>query len=156
MNLTNDIVGRFLDACYEAGIKCPERFLQAKMPQVYGWLRGAFPRNILPTDVDGEVEINGYFLRLEFKHESALRNGRVPKGQLMCFKSLIETGKFTVMLIGTDEIGTVNCYELWTRNRIWKLADVSPSELKEKMAKWSAWAEKQPRNKPASEFSEVS
>ena len=57
MNLYNEIVMKFIDACYGAGIKRPELFLISKMPQVYNWLKGCFPRGILPTDIDGEEAI---------------------------------------------------------------------------------------------------
>lgn len=143
MNLENDRVADFLDACFSAGIKQPEAFLIAKMPQVYSWLKGAFPRGILPTDIDGEVEINGHFLRIEFKHESAIRNGRVPKGQHKALKALISTGKFTVLLVGTSDKGIPSCFETWYPNgKVESLKDCGPDDIWNLCNRWSAYAEK--------------
>lgn len=143
MNLGDDRVMRFLDACFDAGIKRPEAFILSKMPQVYGWLKGAFPRGILPTDIDGEVEISGNFLRMEFKHESAMRNGRIPKGQYNALKSLIVTGKFTVLLIGTNDGGEPTCFEAWHHNgKITKLQDGDGKKVFDFCQRWADWAEK--------------
>jgi hypothetical protein len=134
---------RFLDSCYDAGIKRPEAFILSKMPQVYGWLKGAFPRGILPTDIDGEVEIKGSFLRMEFKHESAMRNGRIPRGQHAALKSLIATGKFTVLLVGTNDGGTPTCYEIWHHNgTITPLKDADAATIYDVCSRWAAFAEK--------------
>lgn len=142
MNLYEDRVIRFLDECYAAGIKRPEQFLLSKMPQVYSWLKGAFPRGILPTDVDGEVEINGQFLRMEFKHENALRNGAIPKGQHRALKGLISTGKFTVILVGMSDAGIPTCFEAWYPNgTIAKLSDCNHEQVKDFCQRWSNYAE---------------
>jgi hypothetical protein len=142
MKLEDDRIMKFLDACYDAGIKRPEAFILSKMPQVYGWLKGAFPRGILPTDIDGEVEINGHFLRMEFKHESAMRNGRIPKGQHAALKSLVNTKKFTVLLIGTNDGGEPTCYEVWHHNgSITKLMDGDVAQVFDLCRRWSKYAE---------------
>jgi len=114
MNLHEDLICDFLEGCYKAGIKDPLRFLIDKMPRTYGYLKGAFPRGILPTDVDGEVELNGSFLRLEFKHESTLRNGHIPKGQKMLFDALRRTGKFTIFICGHDSSGLITCMQIYS------------------------------------------
>lgn len=137
-----DIVSRFLDACFDAGIKRPEAFIISKMPQVYGWLKGAFPRGILPTDIDGEVEIQGHFLRFEFKHETALRNARIPKGQYQSLKSLINTGRFTVLLIGTNDKGEPTCSETWYHNKIVSpLSDCNRQDVFSFCSRWAEWAQ---------------
>jgi len=146
MNLQEDRVLKFLDACYDAGIKRPEAFIMSKMPQVYGWLKGAFPRGILPTDIDGEVEISGHFLRMEFKHESAMRNGRIPRGQHAALKSLINTGRFTVLLVGTNDGGDTTCFEVWHHNgKITPLKDADKSGVYDFCSRWAEWVEKQPK-----------
>ena len=147
MNIQDDIVARFIDRCYESGIKDPIRFLLDKMPRVYGYLKGAFPRGILPTDIDGEVEINGQFLRLEFKHHEALRGGRVPKGQIRCFESLLDTGRFTVFLIGHDQAGAAELVHVWgSRGR--KVFDpCDNSKLYQLCSQWAHMAESQKQNK---------
>lgn len=148
MNLQDDRVIRFLDECYAAGIKRPEQFILAKMPQVYSWLKGAFPRGILPTDIDGEVEINGHFLRFEFKHENAIRSGAIPKGQMMALSALITTGRFTVLLVGVSELGIPSCYEVWFHNGAKRaLQDCKPEDLRELCAKWAKYAESQPKSR---------
>ena len=143
MKLETDNVQKFLDACYNSGIKRPELFIISKMPQLFGWLKGAFPRGILPTDVDGEVEIQGHFLRMEFKHEDALRSGRIPKGQHMAMRRLINTGKFTVMIIGTDDKGKPTCYELWAKQKTIPLVDCDESALFARCKSWAKWADEQ-------------
>lgn len=144
MNLQEDRVLKFLDACYDAGIKRPEAFIMSKMPQVYGWLKGAFPRGILPTDIDGEVEILGHFLRMEFKHESALRSGRIPKGQHAALKSLIGTGRFTVLLVGTNDGGDATCFEVWHHNgKITPLIESDKNGVYDFCSRWSEWVGKQ-------------
>jgi hypothetical protein len=143
MKLQDDRIMKFLDACFDAGIKRPEAFILSKMPQVYGWLKGAFPRGILPTDIDGEVEINGHFLRMEFKHESAMRNGRIPKGQHSALKSLIFTRKFTILLVGTDDGGNPTCYEVWHHNgTITPLVDATAIDIREFCSRWAGFAQK--------------
>jgi hypothetical protein len=139
MTLHDTIVAKFIDDCYAAGIKDPVRFLVDKMPRVYGFLRGAFPRGILPTDVDGEVEINGHFLRLEFKHDKSLREGRVAKGQLMCFESLIKTGKFTIFYVGHNDMGEATLLHIWCANGKRKVVD--PCDTKRLFTACKNWAD---------------
>jgi hypothetical protein len=145
MQLHDSVVHKFLDDCYSSGIKDPVRFLIDKMPRVYGFLRGAFPRNILPTDIDGEVEINGHFLRLEFKHEKCLRDGRIPRGQAMCFRSLLETGRFTIFYAGHNSMGEVTCLQIWTSNNIKVLDPCDMARFYLACANWAKYAEKAER-----------
>ena len=137
MRLRDDIVSSFLDKCYDSGIKDPVRFLIDKMPRLYGFLKGSFPRGILPTDIDGEVEINGSFLRLEFKHDSALRDGRVPKGQMRCFEMLKQTGVFTIFLVGHNECGDVTCLHIWTKEGFHKIDPCDNERFKKACKNWS-------------------
>lgn len=142
MNLSEDRIIKFLDACYDAGIKSPDAFLISKMPQVYNYLKGCFPRGILPTDIDGEVEINGHFLRLEFKHETALRNGRVPNGQMKALRGLIDTKRFTVMLIGTDDKSQPTCAQIWYEDgKIISKENCDVEWFRSKCSGWSKYAE---------------
>lgn len=142
MQLHDSIVHKFLDDCYRSGIKDPVRFLTDKMPRVYGFLRGAFPRGILPTDIDGEVEINGFFLRLEFKHEKCLRDGRIPRGQAMCFKSLIKTKKFTIFYVGHNSMGEVTCLQVWHKDGVFTIDPCSTQRFYDACANWANKAEK--------------
>lgn len=53
--------------CDTAQGKC---YVKKHMPD-WDILRGCFPRNIRPTDIDGAVEINGHILFLEWKGKGA-------------------------------------------------------------------------------------
>jgi hypothetical protein len=142
MQLHDSIVHKFLDDCFKSGIKDPVRFLQDKMPRVYGFLKGAFPRGILPTDIDGEVEINGNFLRLEFKHESCLREGRIPRGQAMCFKALLQTKKFTIFYAGHNAMGEITCLQVWTLKGVHVVDPCDTARFYEACANWAKKADK--------------
>ena len=143
MHLSDDRIANFIDACWDAGIKRPDLFILSKMPQVYNWMKGCFPRGILPTDIDGEVEINGHFLRFEFKHENQLRNGAIPKGQYMALSRLVKAGLFTVMLIGVDDAGSPTCCELWHSNgKKVPLKDCDREHIRQLCKRWSVYAEK--------------
>jgi hypothetical protein len=141
MNLCNDPVDVFLDRCFAAGIKDPHSFILSKMPQVYDWLKGCFPRGILPTDVDGQVEIGGNFLQLEFKHETALRRGNVPKGQLHALQRLIATKKFTVFIVGKDDTGEPCCIEIYSAKGHTKLHDADKAKIQQYCRDWAKKAE---------------
>jgi hypothetical protein len=144
MQLQDDTVYRFLNACYKAGIKNPAAFIVSKMPVVYDWLKGSFPYGILPTDIDGLVHLNGHFLLLEFKDESVIRNAAIPKGQLRCFESLHLTNRFTVFLIGTDQRGEpVLLQEFHCNGKHPPLKDIDKSCLQKRCKQWAAWAELQ-------------
>lgn len=149
MELHNDKVADFLDACHRAGIKDPFRFLESKRPQVYDWLKGVFPRGCLPTDIDGELELNGYFLRLEFKDEKALRHGYVAKGQRLALSRLVETKRFTVVLIGVGDFGEPTCWESYSHDgKHSKLRDTTKEKLREYFKRWAAWAESPKKGQP--------
>ena len=148
MILQDEKIARFLDECRAAGIRNPVDFITAKMPQTYGYLKGAFPRGILPTDVDGEVELGGVFLRLEFKHESALRCGSIPKGQAVAFNRLLQLclpgsnkGAFTVFWVGTNDRGEHTCIEIWTKKKKIPLTELDVRDgLYQKCDLWATWA----------------
>lgn len=134
---------RFFDHCDRAGIRNPAEFLISKMPMVYDWLKGAFPRGILPTDIDGEVEINGKFLRFEFKHESRIRNGAIPRGQQILFTNLTKTGFHTVFLIGFDSEGEPVCMQIyWPNGKLSKLEEVTKPQIRDYCERWARYAEK--------------
>ena len=144
VNLYEDKIYRFLDECDKAGLRNPAEFLISKMPQVYSWLKGAFPRGILPTDVDGEVEINGHFLRLEFKYDQAIRDGAIPKGQSMLFKALQRTKYFSILLIGIDgETGKPTCCQVYYpgHSNPEPLKDVDQEGIFNMCARWAKYAE---------------
>lgn len=55
----------------------------------WAFLEGAFPRNCLPTDLDGFIELGNRFLILEWKMEAA----SLKRGQQMLFESLTAAGQ---------------------------------------------------------------
>jgi hypothetical protein len=58
--------------------------------------RGCFGSSSMsPTDIDGVVERNGYYLVIEAKSPHA----QVPGGQRILFKSWVRDGKTTVLII---------------------------------------------------------
>jgi len=143
---------KFLDACSDSNIRNPMFYIQSLHPRLFGWMKGAFPRGILPTDIDGEVEIGGRFLRIESKHEDSIRSENIPMGQHCALYRLTETGFFHVLLIGIEESSEPTCYQIW---RLKKGADgasevqKSPvkeggrAEIRDWCSKWSVWADKQ-------------
>ena len=97
----------FFKRCQEAGIRNPDKYLASKVPTTYSYLRGSFPYGTLPTDVDGEVELNGHYLRLEFKEEGIIRNNAWQSAQKIAFLKLVEKKGFTLFLVGHDNQGAV-------------------------------------------------
>lgn len=145
MQLHDDIICKFYDACEKAGIKNPVAFLNSKRHQVYDWLVGVFPYRILPTDIDGLVHLNGYFLLLEFKHEGRVRDGGIPKGQARCFENLSATGRITVWIVGVNDSNDPTCLSGFRHSgeKI-PLRDIGREGIKQLCRDWAAWAEKQP------------
>lgn len=137
MNLQDDHVYRFLNACEKAGIKNPSAFLKSKRHVVYDWLKGVFPFKILPTDIDGLVHLNKHFLLLEFKDESVVRNGAIPKGQLMCLTTLARIACFTVFIVGMDENDEPTCLlELHPSNKQ-KFSEANRSMIAARCKQWA-------------------
>ena len=99
----------FLDRAYSLSMRNVENWIQGRGLCIFDWLTGAFPRGILPTDCDGEVEIKGQFLRIELKNEGLLRGGLIPKGQVYLFNALVKTGYFTVFIAGHDKRSRIKC-----------------------------------------------
>lgn len=61
----------------------------------WDYFDGCFPRGIIPTDVDGMVEINGHFLFLEQKRSATA----IPTGQLKALQALSRLPRVHVALI---------------------------------------------------------
>jgi hypothetical protein len=116
-NLLNEAVTGFLNDCMAVGIRDPLKFILSKQLKVYSYLKGAFPRGILPTDADGEIELNGEFLRLEHKYDYAIRNmspeNRALSGQTRSLYALVEGKGFTVVFVGENDQRHVTCVRVW-------------------------------------------
>lgn len=97
----------FFKRCQEAGIRNPDKYLASKVPTTYSYLHGSFPYGTLPTDVDGEVELKGHYLRLEFKEEGIIRNNAWHSAQKIAFLKLVERKGFTLFLVGHDQAGAI-------------------------------------------------
>lgn len=83
----------------------------------WDYLMEAFPRGIIPTDVDGMVEINGSFLFIEQKRAGAF----IPEGQRMALLRLAAlSDNVTVLII----------------REIADSADMEVARLKRSGAKW--------------------
>jgi hypothetical protein len=116
-NLLNEAVSGFLNDCMAVGIRDPLKFILSKQLKVYSYLKGAFPRGILPTDADGEIELNGEFLRLEHKYDYAIRNmspeNRALSGQTRSLYALVAGKGFTVVFVGENDQRHVTCVRVW-------------------------------------------
>ena len=116
-NLLNEAVSGFLNDCMAVGIRDPLKFILSKQLKVYSYLKGAFPRGILPTDADGEIELNGEFLRLEHKYDYAIRNmspeNRALSGQTRSLYALVAGKGFTVVFVGENDQRPVTCVRVW-------------------------------------------
>lgn len=100
-----------------------------------------FPGKINFGDVDAEVEINGYSLRIEWK----CNGNTIPKGQKIMYERKTRYGIDCVLCVHgnaeTMEVFSVGSFVNgeW---QDWEIANLD--ELKTKVSKWSAWAQKQP------------
>jgi hypothetical protein len=104
----------------------------------WGILNGCFGDTMIkPTDVDGEVERHGLFLRFETKAPGA----NIPVGQDIMFRRLAKTGIFTVFVIW----GNTNSPE---EIQIYGKRGVHPKEtcdldkFRERVATWFDYADK--------------
>lgn len=76
--------------------KCTEGncFKERYLPD-WGILKDCFPRGIMPSDVDGIVEVNGYVLMLEWKTPG----GALSTGQRIMFESMTRDSKKIRVLV---------------------------------------------------------
>ena len=80
----------FLDEAHGDGINTPLAWIKGRCFN-WGFLKGSFPRGCVPSDCDGEIEINGHFLRFEMKHENCVRLDQMATGQRRQLHSLLNT-----------------------------------------------------------------
>lgn len=148
MSERGDKVSVFLEQCEISGIKNPVAFLKGKTPCLWGFTRGAFPRGIIPTDLDGFVECNSYFLILENKHVRQLENvDGLKVGQLNSFRRLnaATRGRVSVWMLGCDDNDHLRCMRrVNTRGKIGPLEKCDTDQLLALCAEWAKWAEEQP------------
>ncbi len=100
-----------------------------------------FPGKISFGDVDAEVEINGYSLRLEWKSHT----GDLPRGQSIMFERKTRYGIDTVICVcGDAETMAVSQIGMFWQGRWngWQNADLE--HLKQRIEGWATWAGKEP------------
>jgi len=98
-------------------------------------------------DIDWEVELNGYHIRMEWKSEPT----DIPKGQLLTFVSMLEVPnwKNTVICVAGDpllmrvthtmlfrELRDIRCAQWVSHDLVW---------LEELFTRWALWARRRPR-----------
>ena len=104
----------FLDEAYGDGFTTVMAWVKSRCFN-WGFLKGSFPRGCVPSDCDGEIEINGHFLRFEMKHENSVRLDQMATGQRRQLHSLLNTGYFTVFIVGHDERHDTKCVRIWEK-----------------------------------------
>jgi hypothetical protein len=132
-----------------AGIKDISRYLHEIRLKSWGWLKGAFIReNILPTDIDGLVEVNGKFLLFENKYVGATMS----QGQRQTLEQLVMKADFVVLRIDWDGAGRVVRFERWANIKpmgtleIRKYEDSTEKDIRTLCLAWSKWAQSNGRN----------
>ncbi len=111
---------------------------QAFVASLWDWacLDGCFgSTNIKPTDCDGLVERNGWFLLLEAK----LPGVEIPCGQERMFEALVATQHFTVLIIWGHP-GTPVAMRLLTRHGAREYEGASIETLRNVVSQWFNWA----------------
>ena len=99
-----------------------------------------FPGNITMGDVDGIVEINGYFIMLEWKPSINLS-----VGQKLMYQRISSVGFYVMVVVGDAETMDVHFFsEFWNGKQCpFQKADLA--KVKARMKKWVDYVRKQPR-----------
>lgn len=97
-----------------------------------------FPRRINFGDVDGLVELNGFFCLLEWKGEG----GSLKRGQILTFTAFTNIiGNIVLVVNGNAETMAVTGYATFWGGRQWPLTTASLDELKDRLRRWAEWTE---------------
>lgn len=95
-----------------------------------------FPRRINFGDVDGLVELNGYFCMLEWKGDG----GSVKVGQRITYEKFTQTlGNVVFVVSGDAETMDVVNYRLFWLGKGGVPVPCDLSELKARLTKWVEW-----------------
>ena len=118
--------------------------MQAKRFGVFDWLAGVFPRGVVPTDIDGFVELSGKFLVMEFKAESAVKADRMATGQRRAFQALQSTGLFTIFVIGLNKSFEPSHIRIMSsvEGKASCLKKCDKASLRQLCFRWAQWVEK--------------
>jgi hypothetical protein len=109
----------------------------------WSWMRGLFPRNIRPTDVDGMVEVNGYFLFIEQKGAHA----HFTEGQRLAFRRLAYSPAITVLIIRPGKLAEYEHLVFDYRRVVTRtieqagFTDITRDDLAMKLCLWAEFAE---------------
>lgn len=118
-----------VEGCYKE-LACPD----------WSFLTGAFPRNCLPTDLDGFVELGNRFLVLEWKFEAA----DLKRGQQMAFQALTAAGQrsqFLVLVLYGSPYKSNVVYRQWIANgQIGKQVLSTNEDVFELCERWARFA----------------
>ena len=102
---------------------------------------GCLPGKISFTDLDGLVEVNGYFLFMEWKAHT-----EIPTGQRILFERLTAFCPATVLIVeGDAETMEVRTLQQAWRGMFTERKESSLEELRKHITSWAEWAQKQPR-----------
>jgi len=97
-----------------------------------------FPRRINFGDVDGLVELNGYFCMLEWKGDG----GSVKTGQQITYERFTQTLGNVVFVVGGDaQTMEVNTYQIFWRGQSVPPVPCDLAELKERLSNWVQWTD---------------
>ena len=99
---------------------------------------GCFPRRCNFGDVDGLVELNGFFCLLEWKGAG----GSLRRGQILTFTAFTNVvGNIVLVVNGDAETMAVTGYSTFWGGRQWPLTVATLDDLKDRLSRWSAWSE---------------
>jgi hypothetical protein len=118
------------------------------MESIWDWaiLDGCFGRTkIKPTDVDGLIERNGYFLLLETKRP----NVPIPAGQRIMFENLVALKRFTIFIIW-GERDTPCKLRIMTPGGIKNIDNADIDVVRGFTQQWFNWAQSKRSTKPDS------
>jgi len=124
--------GRFRWDCERHGCyaeKCRLRF---------EFFADCFPGHMSMTDRDGSIEINGYYLLIEFKHSRSL-----PQGQRLYLER--QPPEYTVAVATCPDCRTMEVTEVAVREN-GKLGEFKPctmQQFRRRLQNWASWAQSQ-------------
>ena len=121
-------------------IQNPEAFCNSLWD--WGILDGCFGETrIKPTDIDGFVERNGYFLFIEAKSPLV----KVPEGQRILHDRLLNTGVFTIIILWGDAYtNTPTEIQLKSNGVTRKAQKCNLEEFRSLVSRWYAYVDDLP------------
>ncbi|MGI0014170.1 MAG: hypothetical protein ACREBU_12125 [Nitrososphaera sp.] len=121
---------------------CSARGCLVKKSPKWDKLDGCFPREIMPSDIDGMIEINKSFLFLEWKDGGA----ELPYGQFLALSRLTEVAPVTALIIkGNSETMEIKSIIILWKGELSEEEECDLDGLRSFLTRWSRWAEYGPR-----------